>query len=430
MTAPTVEVVYGRKPPKAWKYKETMDCTYPDLIVGLELEVENCRMSAAAYIDIGSPLGIDVKGDGSLRVINGREPYEFITKPMMMQNALPILNTFFDKTKFDEENYSDRCSIHVHANCCDMTLDQVSAVGLIYTVVEPILFEFVNQRPGNKDGWSRDTNIYCVPWNQCRDHLNLVYNFAKNPGMPVRHWQKYTALNLLPLARFGTMEWRHMHGTSDMKKITQWLNIIGAIYKHAKITDFETLVKDIQGLNSVSHYGQFFNTVLGGQLPYTDVYKKAMEEGCILAKYSMINWSLEKKNPEKFKTALKPSMWEDIRAQDHDDEVEDFVPAVAREQIVRDPRPDPILRVNTARRPPPERAMPAALGGNPWARGFGNNIFAPPAPVQPVPGIVEPGDAARELQRHQTEMQETLIRIERRRQQLEADRAAGLGIRR
>lgn len=295
----TVSDAYGMRVPRPWKYADTVACTNPDLIVGLELETENCRNSDEAYSRIGSPLGIDVKTDNSLRVVDGNLAYEFITKPTMMKNVLATLGEFFKQTGFNDDNYSDRCSVHVHVNCTDMTFEQVSAVALIYTVVEQILFEFVNQRPGNKEGWSRDTNIYCVPWNQCRDHLNLVYNFTKNPAIALRRWQKYTALNLLPLTRFGTMEWRHMHGTADMAKLTTWLNIIGAIYKHAKTTPFEDLVKDVQGLNTESHYGKFFDTVLGGQLPYNDTYRQAMEEGCILAKYSMINWSLEKNHPER-----------------------------------------------------------------------------------------------------------------------------------
>lgn len=287
----TVSNTYGMAQPKPFKYKDVAVTTNPELIVGIEIETERCSLSAGTYSELFKrTLGIDVKADGSLRQVEGLAAYEFITKPTMLQHVVPILQKFFTDGRFTEANYTDRCSIHVHANCTDMTWEQVANVSLIYTVVEEILFEFVNQRPGNRDGWSRDTNIYCVPWNQCRNHLNLVNQFIHSPSDALARWQKYTALNLVPLSTFGTMEFRHMHGTADMDKLTKWLNIIGAIFKHAKSIDLESLSADINGLNTSSHYEQFFQTVTGGQLPYNDIYRMKMEEGTILAKYSMMSW--------------------------------------------------------------------------------------------------------------------------------------------
>lgn len=390
----TVAEMYGLRPPRVFPFKAAVDtCSNPDLVVGLELETENCRGEEDFYITTGAKLGIDVKGDGSLRTINGNPAYEFITKPTRMANALVTVEEFLRLCKFDDENYSDRCSVHVHVNCTDLTFEQVAAVGLIYTVVEDILFKFVNDQPGNKDGWSRDTNIYCVPWNQCRDHLNLVYRFTKQPERALAGWQKYTALNILPLNRFGTMEWRHMHGTADMKKLTQWLNIIGAIYKHAKGSSFDDLVKDIQGLNTESHYGKFFDTVLGGQLVYDDEYRQSMAEGCILAKYSMIQWSLDKKNPGSVdKKTGKSSFdmrWDELHAR----AAQRIQPVIMDDiQPMEVPAPDPAWRVNwqelEARHPAAQAIVqqadeairarrPVPAPGRPIVRRFGEPVVRP-----------------------------------------------------
>lgn len=404
----TVSELYGRRPPKAFKYKEEVPCVNPELIVGLELETENCPLDIESYENIGLPLGIDVKTDNSLRTVNGNAAYEFITKPTMTKNVLSTLDSFFQKTGFKEDNYSDRCSVHVHVNCCDMTFEQVAAVALIYTVVEQILFEFVNEKQGDKEGWSRDTNIYCVPWNQCRDHLNLVYNFTQSPLTALGRWQKYTALNLIPLTRLGTMEWRHMHGTADMTKITRWLNIIGAIYKHAKETPFEELIKDIQGLNTVSHYGKFFDTVLGGQLPYNDVYRQAMEEGCILAKYSMINWSLEKKTPGSVtaKKVVPPDWARNMRRED--DELAAALDAVVEpnwNQIIEPPQaaPQPEQFANVRARIVPREPM--------WRMDPAQVQAAQPA----APQVADPRVTLRELQRRQ----DALILERRQRERME-----------
>ncbi len=276
--------VYGVGTPVPKPYKHKIDCVYPEQIIGVELEIEGCdRFSGEEYIKKCKPLNIDVKTDGSLRGV----AYEFITKPMTSTETLGVLKDFFDFTGFNEANYSDRCSVHVHSNCADMELEQVSALALLYTVVEEVLFEFV--------GNNRDSNIYCIPWNQCRMHLNLVNKFLTDSSQVLRGWSKYTALNLLPLSKLGTVEFRQMHGTSDMGKLTQWINIIGALFKYAKTTALKDLITEIKSLNSTSQYEMFFHTILANQLPYNELYREKMEAGVIFAKYSLIGMEDKRK---------------------------------------------------------------------------------------------------------------------------------------
>lgn len=287
----TISEAYGMRPPRAFKFGTAVDCINPELLLGVELETEQCTLGAGRYDELLSSLGISVKEDGSLRAVNGLRAYEFITKPTASKHLLPLLTEYFRRTAFNDENFSDRTSVHVHANCTDLTFEQVSNVCLLYTVVEPIIFQFINDKPGHKDNWSRDTNLYCVPWNQCRDHYNLVRQLLEEPGEITARWQKYTALNVAPLARFGTLEFRHMHGTANMDKLTKWINIIGAMFLYATKTSMDELTKEIIGLNTVSHYEKFFNTVLGKQLVYNEEYRGLLEEGTILAKYSMSTWA-------------------------------------------------------------------------------------------------------------------------------------------
>lgn len=285
----TVSEVYARSMPKPWKYKETAECVYPDLILGVEIETEQCRHGYDWYNEQFRTLGITTKEDGSLRRQHGLSAWEFITKPTATANLIPILKEFYRIGEFGENNYTDRCSVHVHANCVDMDMSHVINLTLIYTILEEILFEFVNNKPGSRDGYSRDTNIYCVPWNQCRDHYNLVQEFLTRPNEALARWQKYTALNIIPLHNYGTVEFRHMHGTADMVKLEKWLNIIGAMMKYARSMTQEELIKEINALNTTSGYEAFFRNVLANQLPYTAVYQHKLEEGVILAKYSLMS---------------------------------------------------------------------------------------------------------------------------------------------
>lgn len=262
--------------PKPFPYKKEVKCANPDLIIGLELETEQCQyVGVSVSIEAIERCGYCLTSDGSLR----GSAYEFISKPIASKHALASLDDFFNLTKFTEVNYTDRCSTHVHVNCTDLTLEQITNVALIYQVVEDILFEFV--------GHNRESNLYCIPWNQCRDHYHLVSNFLASPGLTLKSWNKYTALNLLPLMRYGTVEFRQMHGTSDMEKLSIWINIIGSLFNYATKVELNDLTTMIKELNTTSHYENFFNSVIGGYLPYTDNYRMKLEDGVILAKFGL-----------------------------------------------------------------------------------------------------------------------------------------------
>lgn len=280
-------------------YTREVACHNPDLIIGLELETENCSLDGRAYNQLLAPLNIDVTTDGSLR----GAAYEFITRPMRSAHALAALTDYFAMTQFNEQNFTDRCSVHVHVNCLDLDQSEVSSVALLYTIIEEILMEYV--------GHNRDSNLYCIPWSHCRQHWDLVYRFLNDPGHTLKSWNKYTALNLLPLVRQGTIEFRQLYGTADMTVITQWINIIGSIMSYAKRTPLKVLMEQIKEMNTVSNYEVFFREVLSNHLPYNDIYRQKLEEGVVLAKYGMMSMTKKpssKKAPVREITGV-PSMW-------------------------------------------------------------------------------------------------------------------------
>jgi hypothetical protein len=295
-------------------------CTNPELICGIELEIENVGRLERA-IDMCDPKVWHVVEDGSLRPRN--HSWEFVSYPMRMEHIIPELEKFF-KNPFGENNYSDRTSVHVHTNVQDYTPKELAVLALVYTTVEDFLFEFVNQyNKGDRESYFRDTNLYCIPWTQCRMNHELVRNFLANTEAAVRRWEKYTALNLIPIRGTGTVEWRHMHGTNDMDKLTKWLNIIGSIMKYAKTNDFDKVVKTITSLNDSSAYQLYFDEVFGNILPYNEDYARRLSEGVINAKYALMNKDKKEepgkpKRDEWFEQALAQNAQElaDMRAQE------------------------------------------------------------------------------------------------------------------
>ncbi len=246
----------------------------PTLIYGVELEIE--RIPALGDMSL---TGFTATEDGSLRN-NGKE---FISKPMTFSNLMWCLNNFFTKNKFTEANYSERCSIHVHTNCLNLTLEQIQSLCMVYQVYEDLLFAWVSPE--------RAENIFCVPWSQ----TTLSYKmFDKDPANWItkgKRWRKYTALNLLPLFTQGTVEFRHMPGTNDVKRIETWLQLIGCMFAYVQETPQTTIVEVFKSLNTTSAYTATTETIFkqwAGVLFGVPNFHQHLEEGVLLMKHSLM----------------------------------------------------------------------------------------------------------------------------------------------
>lgn len=349
----TIAQVFGLKSVTPFASSQVpINIPNPGLFIGLELEIECLYDGYDYYLQTaGKPW--NVVEDGSLRPA-GRA-WEFVSKPMPIAYAASELSALLTRLKVrEDENYSDRTSVHVHANVQDYTQEQLATLCLVYNCLEDVLFRYVNHHMVDTDkfpyGMCRDTNIYCVPWSQCRMNSRLIEKLIFTPGEVPRNWQKYSALNLIPVQTQGTVEWRHMHGTCNIEKLNTWLAIISSIMLYAKRTPFEEVVQQLKVLNDVSAYQQFFQNVLSGQLPYSDDYRELLAEGCINAKYSLINWEPSKNAGKKmmpvkydkhmaFLDEVEPVHnleWRALAAQAHAD--------IAREEnAARRPREAPFI---------------------------------------------------------------------------------------
>jgi hypothetical protein len=258
----------------------------PQLLYGVELEIE--RANADWVIP-----GMTMTPDNSLRYGG----LEYITVPMSVSVLNSVLERFFERAKVTEYNYSERCSVHVHANCHDLTLDQLATVVLLYQTFERLLYRFV--------GAERDKNIFCVPWHETQLTWSIINDLKE--GVKAFHtfkrWQKYTGLNLLPLTGYGTIEFRQMPGTGDRKKIIDWCNIIGCLFAYARNNDLESTKKHVVDLNTTSEYKNMLDRVFRdwADLLRVPLYEEVLEEGVLNTKYSLMEKKVtEVKTPGVF----------------------------------------------------------------------------------------------------------------------------------
>lgn len=233
-------------------------------LVGIEVEVENLPN----YPTYNKMWKVDI--DGSLR----NEGKEFISAPIKGHMVEYVVKRLFKDLKAYKYQFTPRCSIHVHMNARTMTASQVLGMMLVYLVMEKTLFRFI--------GHNRDNNIHCVPLRDC----NITHMFTQilNGQAQSNKWMKYTAVNLVPLQGKGTIEFRHLHGTDDVKKILTWINLLLKIKLFCYKRSYESVRDEIMSLNTNSDYIGFFTRVFEEYKEVLTADAKEMEEGVSLVK--------------------------------------------------------------------------------------------------------------------------------------------------
>ena len=152
--------------------------------------------------------------------------HEFKTFPVTYDKALELFKMLHQHLVLSDayDPFSERTSIHVHVNVAHFETEQLRQMVLAYALLEPLFFHYV--------GDVRKGSIFCVPLNYT--YMPSVY---KQPlDKMVEKWHKYTAFNLMPIKPqpdapgLGTVEFRHLYGTSDPAVFTTWLTAIKQLY--------------------------------------------------------------------------------------------------------------------------------------------------------------------------------------------------------
>ena len=252
--------------------------TSNECIFGVELEIEDVPMEDDEPTWRKS-IGMIAKEDGSLRN-NGME---YITSPMYRSELIKVLNDFLVQVPDTDNHYSERTSIHVHMNVCDMDDTQLAALLMVYQVLEKLLFQFI--------GKDRDKNIFCVPLSEAVLSYRAVDKILNGELVDVvERWQKYAALNLRRLPDLGTVEFRHMAGTSNMQFIQNWLEMLNHMRNYAMETPIDVIKQRVVELNTSSQYTAFINDTLGNFAAQFagNQAQILLEDGVMNAKYSML----------------------------------------------------------------------------------------------------------------------------------------------
>jgi len=265
----------------------------PTTYVGVEIELEKVKLNSNV------PSSFEIKHDGSLK-LDGRE---FVTVPIRVCYLEQELRRLF--ACMPPPLVSPRCSIHVHLNARDFTSQELYRFLLLYLIFERSLFNFSG---------GRLNSIFCSPLHEdigrVKGEINKLY---AQDGVRLMGWSKYFALNIEPLwgvpmesAKIGTVEFRHMAGTTDVEHIIEWINLIVGLKISAKKMDTQELVKSLNKMNTISSYNHLVTEVFkdwAAHLLSQPTFKEDVEHGVLMAKMT-----LPIKKGEKVKTEIEIPM--------------------------------------------------------------------------------------------------------------------------
>lgn len=223
-----------------------------ETFIGVELEIENVR-------EANPPNTFKIEQDGSLRN-NG---VEFITIPIKFKYLEVELQRLF-KSINENKEYSSRCSVHIHMNARDFTLEELQVFILTYMVFEKLLYHYSGNR------WN---NLFCVPLNAYITPVIQLLNMQKIEDYRDVIWFKYFGINLSTLWAgvtehesrncLGTIEFRHMKGTDNIEYIINWINFITSLKLFAKKTSLGSFKNKLLEMNSDSSYYILADDIFG-----------------------------------------------------------------------------------------------------------------------------------------------------------------------
>jgi hypothetical protein len=162
-----------------------------------------------------------------------------------------------------------RAAIHVHVDVTDLSVDrgELTKFFINYLIAEHLLFGFAGR-------WREDCG-FCVPYYSGQSDYAKIAAVLDGNNISSEQFieltktlHKYQALNLNSLPRFGTVEFRHLPTTFDIKRIFTWLNIILSLKKNAKVREnsppfsADKMLRDISSLGAEEVVRSMFNDSL------------------------------------------------------------------------------------------------------------------------------------------------------------------------
>lgn len=195
--------------------------------LGIEIEVEGENLPTAGYLDgVSTPSGVgwSVHADGSLRggleyTLNGTCKEDEVEE---------LVNGLFGvfKTRNAKINLSNRCSLHVHYNVGGLKVNEITSIIALWTVFEEPLLRWW--------GDLRYKNHYCLSSKDESANVEAWEYFLRTGLLPEGNNLRYTALNLVAIRKYGSLEFRGGGGVDEPARANTWIRFLWRLAEYAK----------------------------------------------------------------------------------------------------------------------------------------------------------------------------------------------------
>lgn len=215
--------------------------------VGIEIEMEGTNISIGAA-------GWDAHTDGSLRP--NPEAIEWVLhRPYPVKEIPGLLTTLQDTLKANKAKLdpSDRCGVHVHLNCQQLTVSQVLCIICAYLILEEPMVQWC--------GEDRVGNLFSLRAKDAEDFVNKLMASAHAENFNNFNSEyRYSSINVASLLKFGSLEFRSLRTPKDFSIINTWVNMLMRIKEYA--VGFKHPREIIEGV-SAGGFTKFPSVVLG-----------------------------------------------------------------------------------------------------------------------------------------------------------------------
>ena len=246
------------------KFKRAPDTTLtiPDCLIGVEFEFEG--VGARSVIEAATQLPFWVsKEDHSLRG-NGRE---FVFKePLFGVDATTALSGLVEYATKNKYVCNIRTGLHVHVDCRDLYPDQLRSMCIAYAAIEPLIYKWV--------GNNREESNFCVPWYYSEEAVQAAtrilvgltdeHSAAERLRGEAAGYQRYAGFNMNSLDRFGSIEFRQLQTTLNLKRVIDWVNMCLSIKKTGMTVPSVELYKRLNGSKGLD----FIEAAIGKENKY------------------------------------------------------------------------------------------------------------------------------------------------------------------
>lgn len=171
--------------------------------------------------------------------VRGENAIECVSPVMRGANGKSTLKCALDTLNRAGASVNKSCGLHVHIGAAQLSQQQCANVFNNYFYLETLIDSFM--APSRR----RDANMYC---RSLSDHSALTACTSMDEVQAVLNRDRYHKVNPMAYNRHRTIEFRQHQGSTDYKKILNWVMFCGKLVEWSKKNRLSRRVSSIDDL--------------------------------------------------------------------------------------------------------------------------------------------------------------------------------------